>query len=189
MIMTGTRLRVGRRHERHADLDVDRGMRELSTVPTSWRPTTRFPPIIPLARRDDGPCDVGHVRRHAPDDLALEVLDDLGPALVPPRVGRRDLRAALQRQRIGQVRIADSRALRRSSRRSAPRHRRCGRGAARECRAAAACCGDRRPSSTPPPRRSGTGPRAGATTLPRRAPMPRLPPLALRRALFRRSFS
>src|SRR5204863_2685075 len=59
----------------------------------------------PLTRRDRFPVDARHARRHAAEDLALEVRDDLGTPLAPPRLRRRDLRAAPQSERIGQLRV------------------------------------------------------------------------------------
>jgi hypothetical protein len=68
------------------------GYPELSTVPTSWRPTTLRPPIVHSRVAIVVQATRGTVRRHAADDLALEVRDDLGPPLAPPHVRRRDPR-------------------------------------------------------------------------------------------------
>ena len=105
MIMTGTRCAsAGVTSVMQISTSIA-GYALLSTRPTSCRPTTRSLADLPFARGDDGPRDAGHALRHAADDLALEVLDDLGSAPAPPRLGRRHLRAAAQRQRIGQQRI------------------------------------------------------------------------------------
>ena len=55
-----------------------------------------------LGRGDNRPCDLRHGVRHAPQYFALEVLDDLRPALLPPHLGARNLAAVRQREGVGQ---------------------------------------------------------------------------------------
>ena len=53
----------------------------------------------------DAPRHLGHVLRDAADHFAIELFDDLGAALLPPRLGAGDLPAVLQRQDFRQVGI------------------------------------------------------------------------------------
>ena len=133
----GHALRIHRRHERHADLDADRGIRAVVDAADELPAHDTSPADLPFARRRNRPCDVRHALRHAPDDLALEVLDNLGSTLISPQVRGRDLRAAAQRQWIGQprIRIRFRFVVIGGVRRS--RHRPSARAAAVECRAAA----------------------------------------------------
>ena len=49
------------------------------------------------------PVYLGRVFGYAAVDLAIEVLDDLGAALIPPHFGRRDLFAVVEDEWIGEV--------------------------------------------------------------------------------------
>ena len=51
------------------------------------------------------PCDLRHVLRHAPEDFAVELLDNLRPSLLPPDRRARHLAAVLQRQDFRKVRV------------------------------------------------------------------------------------
>ena len=60
---------------------------------------------LELLRAIHTPCHLRNIRRHAADHFAIEILDNLRPALLPPHVRARDLLAVLERQRIGKVRV------------------------------------------------------------------------------------
>ena len=81
------------------------GYGELSTAPISSLPTTGRPPTVESLGAVDPPRHLGHVLRDAAEHLAIELLDDLGTALLPPRIGAGDLAAVLQRQDFRQVGI------------------------------------------------------------------------------------
>ena len=51
------------------------------------------------------PGDRRHVLRHAPEDFAVELLDNLRPSLLPPDRRARHLAAVLQRQDFRKVRV------------------------------------------------------------------------------------
>ena len=73
-------------------------------MPTSSLPTTGRPPTVNCSVRLTTPRDLRHVLRHASEDFAVELLDNLRPPLLPPHGRGRDLAAVLQRQDFRQVR-------------------------------------------------------------------------------------
>ena len=81
------------------------GCVELSTAPISSLPTTGRPPTSNCSVRLTRHVTLGTFLRNAADHLAIELLDDLGTALLPPRLGAGDLLAVLERQDFGQVGI------------------------------------------------------------------------------------
>ena len=83
---------------------VTSGYDELSTWPTSRFVTTGTSPTFSFSVSVTSHFTFGRVLRHAAVDLAVEVLDDLRPPLFP-LVGRGDLLAVLEDQRVGQVGI------------------------------------------------------------------------------------
>src|SRR5262245_55290333 len=54
--------------------------------------------------RDDGPFSAGNVFGYPPNDLAFEILNDFGTALLPPHVSAGDFLPILQSERIRQIR-------------------------------------------------------------------------------------
>jgi hypothetical protein len=56
-------------------------------------------------RAIDPPGHLGDVGRHAAEHLAIELLDNLRSALLPPDVRARDLLSVLEGQDVGQTRI------------------------------------------------------------------------------------
>ena len=59
--------------------------------------------VLLLRGADDLPCDSGQMRGNAAEDFAVEELDDLGTALLPPGFGCGDALAVVQKQGIGKV--------------------------------------------------------------------------------------
>ncbi len=97
--------RLRRRRERHLDLDADRRVGGVVGAAEQALRHDRDAGDRLGSRRGDEPRDGGRDLRHAPVDLAVEVLDDLGPARLPPGRSARDLPAALQHQRVRQLRV------------------------------------------------------------------------------------
>ncbi len=62
-------------------------------------------------RLGDFPGHFRRVLRNAAQHFAVEVFDDLRPALIPPHGRRRDLLAVLQRKNVGQIRVRIRRGL------------------------------------------------------------------------------
>ena len=96
---------VDRHDHRHLDVDRDRGMEGVVDVPDHPPGDDRLAADGRLHGLGHRPRDLRHVLGHAAVDLALEVLDDLGTALLPPHFRGRDLPAVLQGQDVRPVRI------------------------------------------------------------------------------------
>ena len=92
------------RDDDHLDVDGHGGIRAVVHVSDQLTSEHRVTSYGGLGRREHGPRDTRDSRRHAPDDLSLEVLHDLGSSLLPPVVSARDRAPVLQRQHRGQLR-------------------------------------------------------------------------------------
>jgi hypothetical protein len=95
---------LGRRDDdqRHLHLDVGRGA--VVGPADDAAAHDRHAADLGVDRLLDLPRDRGHVLRHAADDLALEVLEDLLAPDLPLRLGP-DLPAVLEGQQLGQLRV------------------------------------------------------------------------------------
>jgi hypothetical protein len=96
-------LRLGSDQD-EVDVDGEGRRRRVVDVTNELAPDDRCRADEPIHLLRDRPRDVGCVRGNPPVDLPLEILDELGTAGMPPRTGRRDALAVLQRQRIRQLR-------------------------------------------------------------------------------------
>ena len=96
---------VDRYDHGHLDVDRDRGMSGVVDVPDHPPGDDRLPADGRLHGLGHRPRDLRHVLGHAAVDLALEVLHDLGTALLPPHLRGRDLLAVLQGQDVRPVRV------------------------------------------------------------------------------------
>ena len=102
----GHALGIGGRHERHADLDVDRGMRRVVDACRRAGGRRRACPAISHSRvATTDHATPGTAAGTRPTTSRSKSSTISAPPHVPPSIGRRDLRAALQLQRIGQDRI------------------------------------------------------------------------------------
>ena len=80
-------LGVGGRDEGHLDIDGDVGIRGIIDVADELFAENGVAGDGGLHRFGDGPGDFRNVRGDAAQDFALEILNDFGPALVPPLSG------------------------------------------------------------------------------------------------------
>src|SRR5262249_29713998 len=78
--------RLGQRHERHLDVHV--GGREGGIIDVAYElfSDDRMRTYHSLNRLSDGPSHFRPVLWDASEDLAIEVFQDFGPALIPPRL-------------------------------------------------------------------------------------------------------
>ena len=81
------------------------GYAELSTCPAQFLRDDRNVAVHFFRRADDFPVHFWRVPGHAAVDLAVEILHDLRPPLLPPHFRRRDFLSVLQPQRVGKLRI------------------------------------------------------------------------------------
>jgi len=81
----------------------DRGMRRVVDMSNHLAADNRMSAHRALRRVDHRPRHLRDSARYATEHFAIEVFDDLGTALLPPHVSRRDLLAVLQRQDFRKV--------------------------------------------------------------------------------------
>ena len=114
----------GLRGRRQCELDVDldlRAFRIINVAQEALGDDGDVADLLLLCVRHF-PLDRGHVCGDAAVDLAIEVLDDLGPALAPPLPGGRDLRPIFADQRVGKRERLDLRLVVIGGVRCAPVH-------------------------------------------------------------------
>ena len=94
-------LGVGRKRQQHPHVDFDRRVALVVEVTDDLPGDDRTERNELRIGRSDAPGDLRRVRGHAPVDLALKTLDDLGPPLLPPLTGSRHLLAVVRSHEVG----------------------------------------------------------------------------------------
>ena len=95
--------RIGRRPERHLNINTDRRVRCVVHVPGQLSQDNRSQTGHRLYRFSDRPSDLGNILRNAADHLPLEVLDNFEAALAPPHFRGGDFFAILKFQDLRQI--------------------------------------------------------------------------------------